>query len=194
MQFKRYADAQIFTFDKGRSSRAAIEALGGDFYPLGETESGLVFQPLRGIDDEAEIAWAQDWVLGLLKSKSVDVTPEIEDTVWSALQSLSSAPEDQRTLTGFSALIQDGDLRLALKPFTLKGAYGHILDGNEDKLGDNAVQAFEMEELMHSKGLVAPVLTYLFHKLEARFDGKPTFLILDAVSYTHLTLPTKRIV
>ena len=32
---------------------------------------------------------------------------------------------------------------------------------------------------MHSKGLVAPVLTYLFHKLEARFDGKPTFLILD---------------
>jgi type IV secretion system protein VirB4 len=36
-----------------------------------------------------------------------------------------------------------------------------------------------MEELMHSKALVAPVLTYLFHKLEARFDGKPTFLILD---------------
>jgi len=32
---------------------------------------------------------------------------------------------------------------------------------------------------MHSKALVAPVLTYLFHKLEARFDGKPTFLILD---------------
>jgi len=97
----------------------------------------------------------------------------------SALQSLASAPEDQRTLTGLSALIQDSDLRLALKPFTLEGAYGHILDGNEDTLRDNAVQAFEMEELMHSKALVAPVLTYLFHKLEARFDGKPTFLILD---------------
>ena len=179
MQFKRYPDAQVFTFDKGASSRATIDALGGDFYALGDTDTGLVFQPLRGIDDEGEISWALEWVIGLFESKGVDVTPEIENTLWSALQSLASAPQDQRTLTGLSALIQDGDLRLALKPFTLEGAYGHILDGNEDKLRENSTQAFEMEELMHSKALVAPVLTYLFHKLEARFDGKPTFLILD---------------
>jgi len=179
MQFKRYPDAQIFTFDKGASSRAVIDSLGGDFYALGETETGLVFQPLRSIDDDLEIAWALEWVIGLFESKGVDVTPDVENTVWSALQSLASAPEDQRTLTGLSALLQDGDLRLALKPFTLEGAYGHILDGNSDELRDNSVQAFEMEELMHSKALVAPLLTYLFHKLEARFDGRPTFLILD---------------
>ena len=179
MQFKRYPDAQIFTFDKGASSRAMIEALCGDFYALGEPDTGLVFQPLRGIDEPSEMAWASEWISGLLESKGVDVTAEVENTVWSALESLASAPEDQRTLTGLSALIQDGDLRLALKPFTLEGAYGHILDGNKDTLRDNAVQAFEMEELMHSKALVAPVLTYLFHKLEARFNGKPTFLILD---------------
>ena len=179
MQFKRYPDAQVFTFDKGASSCAMIKALQGDFYALGETDSALVFQPLRGIDEPNEMTWALEWISGLLVSKGVNVTAEVESTVWSALQSLASAPEDQRTLTGLSALIQDSDLRLALKPFTLEGAYGHILDGNEDTLRDNAVQAFEMEELMHSKVLVAPVLTYLFHKLEARFDGKPTFLILD---------------
>ena len=32
---------------------------------------------------------------------------------------------------------------------------------------------------MQHKALVAPVLTYLFHRLEARFDGRPTLLILD---------------
>ena len=32
---------------------------------------------------------------------------------------------------------------------------------------------------MQHKGLIAPVLTYLFHRLEARFDGRPTLLILD---------------
>jgi len=95
------------------------------------------------------------------------------------LESLASAPSNQRTLTGLSALLQDGDLRQALKPFTLDGAYGHILDGDSDQISNNKTQAFEMEELMHSKGLVAPVLTYLFHRLEARFDGSPTFLILD---------------
>jgi len=41
------------------------------------------------------------------------------------------------------------------------------------------VQGFEMGELMHTKSAVLPVLTYLFHRLEARFDGAPTLLILD---------------
>ena len=179
LQFKRYAHAQIFTFDKGASSRAMIDALQGDFYDLAATESDLVFQPLRNIDDEAEITWALEWVMGLLSNESVEMTPDIEDAVWTALKSLATAPEDQRTLTGLSALLQKADLRLALKPYTLEGAFGHLLDGKEDTLASSSTQAFEMETLMHSKGLVAPVLTYLFHRLEARFDGRPTFLILD---------------
>ncbi|ESX08551.1 hypothetical protein X768_22670 [Mesorhizobium sp. LSJC265A00] len=32
---------------------------------------------------------------------------------------------------------------------------------------------------MHSQGAVLPVLTYLFHRLEDRFDGRPTLLMLD---------------
>jgi len=179
LQFKRYPSAQVFTFDKGASSRATIDALDGDFYALGASESGLSFQPLRNIYDENEIAWALDWVTGLLASEGVEITPETKEAVWSALESLASAPSNQRTLTGLSALLQDGDLRQAIKPFTLEGAYGHILDGESDTLSNNPTQAFEMEELMHSKGLVAPVLTYLFHRLEARFNGMPTFLILD---------------
>src|SRR3546814_14791085 len=36
-----------------------------------------------------------------------------------------------------------------------------------------------MEQLMHARGAVLPVLTYLFHRLERRFDGAPTLLGLD---------------
>src|SRR3546814_19363321 len=36
-----------------------------------------------------------------------------------------------------------------------------------------------MEQLMHACGAVLPVLTYLFHRLERRFDGAPTLLVLD---------------
>ena len=32
---------------------------------------------------------------------------------------------------------------------------------------------------MHETSVVLPVLTYLFHRLEARFTGRPTLLILD---------------
>ena len=179
LQFKRYAGAQVFTFDKGASSRATIDALDGDFYDLAATESDLVFQPLRDIDQQDEIAWALDWVCGLLRSENVTLTPDIKESVWSALSSLASAPKNQRTLTGLSALMQDGDLRQAIKPFTIEGAYGHLLDGEKDSLKANTTQAFEMETLMHSKPIVMPVLTYLFHRLESRFNGQPTFLILD---------------
>lgn len=179
LQFMRYSGAQIFTFDKGRSSRAVIHALGGDFYDLGDPDSSLVLQPLRDIDIPEEIAWALDWVTGILAGEGVEMTPDIKEMVWTSLQSLASAPSEQRTLTGLSALLQSADLRKALRPFTMDGAYGHVLDGQSENLSTSAVQAFEMEVLMNAPVLTAPVLTYLFHRLEARFDGRPTFLILD---------------
>ena len=36
-----------------------------------------------------------------------------------------------------------------------------------------------MEHLMHSRSALLPVLTYLFRRLEKRFDGSPTLMILD---------------
>ncbi len=178
LQFRRYKDAQVFVFDKGRSARAATLALNGDYYDLG-AENSIIFQPLKDIDDEAEIAWALDWILGLLRNEGLDTDPDIKEAVWTALLSLASAPTEQRTLTGLSALLQSNKLRQALQPYTLDGAYGHLLDGNTESLKTGDMQCFEMETLMHSKALVLPVLTYLFHRLEARFDGKPSLLILD---------------
>src|SRR5438309_535627 len=37
----------------------------------------------------------------------------------------------------------------------------------------------ETETLMARPGAVPPVLSYLFHRLEERFDGSPTLLLLD---------------
>jgi type IV secretion system protein VirB4 len=48
-----------------------------------------------------------------------------------------------------------------------------------EELAKADVLHVEMEELMPHKALVPPVLTYLFHRLEERFDGRPTILILD---------------
>ena len=67
----------------------------------------------------------------------------------------------------------------ALGPYTLEGAYGRLLDGAWEELASADVLHVEMEELMPHKALVPPVLTYLFHRLEARFDGRPTLLVLD---------------
>lgn len=107
------------------------------------------------------------------------VTPEVKDAIWSALGSLASAPVEERTLTGLALLLQSNGLRTALTAYTLDGPYGRLLDAAEQGLSFADVQCFETEALMGQAGVVAPVLTYLFHRLEERFDGRPTLLILD---------------
>ena len=183
LQFRRYPKSQVIWFDKGRSSRATVLALGGTFYDLGVDDAagakGLAFQPLRGIDDPAERAWAADWIGGLLAHEKILVTPPVKETLWSALTSLASAPPPQRTLSGLTALVQSSALKAALQPYTVEGPFGHLLDAETDRMSEADVVAFEMEELMHVPTVVPPVLTYLFHRLEARFDGRPTLMPID---------------
>ncbi len=178
LQFRRYNRSRIVIFDKGGSARATILGLRGEHIELG-AENTIAFQPLARIDEETERTWAAEWVGGLLTHEKVVLTPEIKDMLWSALNSLSAAPKEQRTLTGLSVLLQSNSLRQALQPYTLSGPYGRLLDAEQDQLRSAAMQAFEMETLMQGKGAVLPVLLYLFHRLEERFDGSPTLLILD---------------
>ena len=177
LQFRRYAAAQVFLFDKGGSARAAVLAMAGEHHQLGA--EGLAFQPLRGIDQADERGWAADWVAALLAGENLVITPEVKESLWSALCNLASAPPDERTLTGLSMLLPSAALRMALAPFTLEGAHGRLLDAVEPGLALGNLQCFETEALMEQTSVVAPVLTYLFHRLEERFDGRPTLLILD---------------
>jgi type IV secretion system protein TrbE len=182
LQFRRYAGAQVYIFDKGYSARAAVLAMGGAHHALGSSEAegeNLAFQPLRNTDDLSERSWAAEWIAALLAHEGVPVDPHLKDAVWTALGSLASAPRDERTMTGLALLLQSNALRLALQPYTLEGPHGRLLDAAEQQLALADVQCFETEALMGQTGAVAPVLTYLFHRLEDRFDGKPTLLILD---------------
>jgi type IV secretory pathway VirB4 component len=105
LQFRRYAQAQVFAFDFGGSIRAAALAMGGDWHDLGGgltdgRDDSVSLQPLARIDDSAERAWAADWIGAILRAKASPITPEVKEHLWSALTSLASAPVEERTLTG----------------------------------------------------------------------------------------------
>lgn len=178
LQFQRYVGAQVFIFDKGGSARAATLAMGWRHHVLGR-RSELSFQPLRHIDDQAERIWALEWLLEILASEGVEHGPETKDILWTALNSLAAAPREQRTLTGLRALVSANDLKLALQAYTLEGAFGLCLDADGEDLDLAPVHCFETEDLMGEATLALPVLTYVFHRLESHFDGRPTLLILD---------------
>jgi type IV secretion system protein TrbE len=183
LQFRRYDGAQVFAFDFGGSIRAAALAMGGDWHDLGgaladEVAEPVALQPLARIDEAAERGWAAEWVATLLAREAITVTPELKEHVWSALTSLASAPIAERTLTGLAVLLQSNALKQALQPYTVDGPWGRLLDAEAERLGGADVQAFETEGLIGS-GAAAAVLSYLFHRIEDRFDGRPTLLIID---------------
>ncbi|MCK1357174.1 MULTISPECIES: conjugal transfer protein TrbE [unclassified Bradyrhizobium] len=183
IQFRRYRKSQIFAFDFGGSIRTAALAMGGDWHDLGgslsnSAEDSVSLQPLARIGDAAERAWAAEWVTAILAKEGVTIDPTAKEHVWSALTSLASSPVEERTITGLTALLQSTALKQALQPYCVGGSSGRLLDAEAEQLGFASVQAFETEGLIGA-GAAPAVLTYLFHRIEGRLDGRPTLLIID---------------
>jgi type IV secretory pathway VirB4 component len=156
--------------------------MGGDWQDLGgaladDAVDPVALQPLAGIDEAAERAWAAEWLAALLAEQGVEIDPQAKDHLWSALTSLASAPVAERTLTGLAVLLQSQGLKQALQPYCVGGPYGRLLDAEAERLGDASVQAFETEGL--AAGAAPAVLSYLFHRIEGRLNGAPTMIIID---------------
>jgi type IV secretion system protein VirB4 len=178
LQWFRYPDARVVFFDKGRSARAATLAAGGCWRAL-EPASRFSLQPLAGIDQASERAWAAEWIAETVRLAGLEPSPRVREDIWSALNALAQAPVSQRTLTVFCALVQNRALASGLEGLTLKGPHGALLDGDGEALTPTRFDTFELESLMATPSAVVPVLSALFHYLEQGFDGRPTLLILD---------------
>ena len=199
-QWTRYEGAQVYIFDKGGSSRVLTYAMGGDFFDLsleglrsGDRDpvnrmSPCGFQPLAHLDSEGDRAWAAEWLAALAEGERLSMNAGRRALIWQAICSLAGSPPHGRTLGDFCHVAQDRELREALAPFCVGGAYGGLFDAQHDALADTRAggrwQAFEMDELMGHPRAAAAALGYLFHALERRFasedeGGKPTLMVLD---------------
>ena len=183
LQFRRYPRSQVFAFDFGGSIRAASLAMGGDWHDLGgelteADESSVSLQPLARIHETSERAWAADWIVAILTRENIQITPDVKEHIWTALTSLASAPVGERTMTGLAVLLQSNELKQALRAYCVGGPYGRLLDAETEQLGSADVQAFEIEGLVGT-GAAPAVLSYLFHRIGDRLDGRPTLLIID---------------
>ncbi|KSB91698.1 conjugal transfer protein TrbE [Caulobacter vibrioides] len=185
LSWRRYTGTRIFAFDYGGSIRAACLAMDGDWRDLGgglsnegSTAHSPPLQPLAGVDEPSERAWAADWLAAILGREGVTVTPTVKALIWTALGSLASAPRQERTLTGLAVLLQSTVLKQALSPYCLGGPWGRLLDADHEQASSARVQVFETEGLLGT--IAAPaVLSYLFHRLEAELDGSPTLIPVD---------------
>ncbi|HEY4014812.1 MAG TPA: conjugal transfer protein TrbE [Polyangiaceae bacterium] len=178
----KYPGGKVVLFDKDRSARAVTLAAGGACYEPGHERADVAFQPLADIDRESERAWASQFILALLAAQGVATDPVTKTAVDETLLSLAGADRKERTLTLFATQIgsRQRALRDALRPYTLDGHFGRIFDADHDDLEEAPWTMIEMGHLMTlGEAVVVPALEYLFHRVEGRFDGAPTLMIVD---------------
>ncbi len=185
-QFRRYAAAQVFAFDKGSSMLPLTLGLDGDHYQIGgdigPSANGevraLAFCPLAELSTDGDRAWAAEWIEMLVALQGVTITPDYRNGI--SRQLALMAESRGRSLSDFVSGVQMRDIKDALHHYTVDGPMGQLLDAEEDGLALGAFQCFEIEELMNmgERNLV-PVLTYLFRRIEKRLTGAPSLIILD---------------
>ncbi|MBO0132108.1 conjugal transfer protein TrbE [Agrobacterium burrii] len=185
-QFRRYADAQVFAFDKGGSMLPLTLGLDGDHYQIGgdigSSASGgvtaLAFCPLAELSSDGDRAWAAEWIEMLVALQGVTITPDYRNAI--SRQLALMAESRGRSLSDFVSGVQMREIKDALHHYTVDGPMGQSLDAEQDGLALGAFQCFEIEELMNmgERNLV-PVLSYLFRRIEKRLTGAPSLIILD---------------
>ncbi|NKJ39591.1 conjugal transfer protein TrbE [Rhizobium sp. SG570] len=185
-QFRRYAGAQIFAFDKGGSMLPLTLGLDGDHYQIGgdigPSANGevraLSFCPLAELSTDGDRAFASEWIEMLVALQGVTITPDYRNAI--SRQIGLMAESRGRSLSDFVSGVQMREIKDALYHYTVDGPMGQLLDAEEDGLALGAFQCFEIEELMNmgERNLV-PVLTYLFRRIEKRLTGAPSLIILD---------------
>lgn len=150
MSWRRYSNARLFTFDKGMSMYPSCKAAGAHYVVAGAGEK-LAFAPLSNLVTRSRRAWAMGWIDDLLALNDIKTTPEQRNKIAETILEMGKVEEETGrpgTLSEFTAMVQDNDIRAALKDYTVDGLMGHLLDAEVDQLSISDFITFEIEHLM----------------------------------------------
>ena len=177
-QFRRYRGARIYAFDKGMSMYPLCLAVGGRHYTVAASDERLAFCPLQFLDSKPARTWAMEWIDTLLALNKLHTSPAQRNEIGHAILNLHAS--GAQTLSEFSVTIQDEKIREDLKQYTVDGLMGQLLDAAEEGLALSDFMVFELGELLGlGEKFALPVLLYLFRRIEASLDGRPTAIFLD---------------
>ena len=196
-QLRRYDGMSVFVFDKGQSMyplaaaiRAHTNGQSGLHFTVAGDSNELAFCPLQFLETKGDRAWALEWIETMLALNGVKTTPLQRNAIAETVMALhaNALSHDQThgpeqppaSLSDFVNMVQDEEIREALKQYTVSGALGHLLDAERDGLALADFTVFEIEELMGLGDKYAlPTILYLFRRIERSLQGQPSAIIVD---------------
>lgn len=174
---------RIFFFDKDQGAEIFIRALGG-IYTAIEAHGGASFNPLQLDDTLQNRAFLAEWLQQLLQSNNEKISARDILTISGAIEGNFKLKKEDRILRNISAFLGiEGEESLAsrLTMWHSDGSHARLFDNEKDKLdfSQSLIFGFEMGALLKDRYALAPVLLYLFHRINISLDGSPTIIVLD---------------
>jgi len=174
---------RLFFFDKDRGAEIFIRALKGT-YNIIEPGEKCNFNPLQLPDTMENRTFLAEWLKAMVTVNGEAFTAEDMDKISEAIignYKLSQKDRMLRNIAPFLGIEGPGTIAGRLKMWHGDGQYAKLFDNAVDTVdfSDASVFGFEMGEVLHNKITLAPVLLYLFHKINLSLEGTPTIVVLD---------------
>jgi type IV secretion system protein VirB4 len=174
---------RTFFFDKDRGAEIFIRALDG-VYSVIDPSKNCGFNPLQLPDNGENRTFLLDWLKTLVTSNGETLDAEDIKLLTQAIEGNYRLDRRDRKLANivpFLGMDGPGTMASRIGMWHSKGSHARIFDNDTDGIDLNLsrIFGFEMAELLKDPVSLAPVLLYIFHRINISLDGSRTMIVLD---------------
>ena len=184
-QAQRHKPVSYF-FDRDRGAEIFIRALGGWYGVLRPGEpAGL--NPLQLPDTPANRSFLRDWLATLVRpADGSPLSATDQSVIADAVAANYTVPEPNRSLRNLQSLFRGHELDTGgnslaarIRPWFGNGERAWLFDNETDTLPEARTQGFDLTYVLDDPTARAPLLLYLFHRIEQSLDGQKALIFLD---------------
>lgn len=181
-QAEKTGARQIF-IDKDRGAQIFVLASGGTYLTLANgTPTG--FAPLKALENNAEDrAWLSLWVRQLVRAETRPITVQEERMIDEGISAVMRLPREDRSLDALRTMLgmaDAGGIGARLEKWTTRGSMGWVFDNATDEMTlDARFIGFDMTDFLDNAEIRAPLMLYLFHRIDKMLTGERTIIAID---------------
>lgn len=174
---------RLFFFDKDRGAEIFVRAIRGRYMvPDASKTSG--FNPFQLEDTNENRSFLIEFLKALVSTGEAPLPAHEVERINEAVSGNYKLPKHQRRLRNLAAFMGiggPGTLAGRLSMWHSIGSHAKLFDNEDDLIDFTAARCFgiEMGHMLQDKLAIAPVLLYLFHRIQTSLRGEPTMIVLD---------------
>jgi type IV secretion system protein VirB4 len=176
-------NGRLFFFDKDRGAEIFVRAIRGR-YMIPDAAKVSGFNPFQLDDTNENRSFLIEFMKALVSTGEGQLPAHEIERINEAVNGNYKLPKHQRRLRNlapFMGLGGPGTLAGRLAMWHTRGSHAKLFDNEEDLIDFTASRSFgiEMANILQDKMAIAPVLLYLFHRIQSSLRGEPTMIVLD---------------